>query len=373
MSSAYNYPSNQINQNIADEFSPNLINYHIEQHEIETNQHYNPAEIEAMKEEQRRYEEELRKQEEHERNIEKYKKNIKYYNIKHSKSAKTDKEPQKINKIQRSKEYNEMLRKNIKAKQKQKEPIIAQHSNKKSNTIEAQQFTEGQQHQSEILDTFSFKNTTTNNDNEPNNIIEDSNETTKDISNQIYFQLTEHTNNTLAFTHNEPHQNENVQDKINQNIQMLKMFRKSGTLPLCPNTIPTNPNNYDKNIFTNNSYNISTQSEVIKTKKVPQPYQHSINAGELQQRRYQKALKKIMIEQLKNKSINIPSICSCGQLQRKIDSLLNEGKSITPNDLMNVDCANNCIYYQKPGEYHKALSDIIQSMRNLNFENPYNK
>lgn len=373
MSSAYNYPSNQINQNIADEFSPNLINYHIEQHEIETNQHYNPAEIEAMKEEQRRYEEELRKQEEHERNIEKYKKNIKYYNIKHSKSAKTDKEPQKINKIQRSKEYNEMLRKNIKAKQKQKEPIIAQHSNKKSNTIEAQQFTEGQQHQSEILDTFSFKNTTTNNDNEPNNIIEDSNETTKDISNQIYFQLTEHTNNTLAFTNNEPHQNENVQDKINQNIQMLKMFRKSGTLPLCPNTIPTNPNNYDNNIFTNNSYNISTQSEVIKTKKVPQPYQHSINAGELQQRRYQKALKKIMIEQLKNKSINIPSICSCGQLQRKIDSLLNEGKSITPNDLMNVDCANNCIYYQKPGEYHKALSDIIQSMRNLNFENPYNK
>ena len=135
----------------------------------------------------------------------------------------------------------------------------------------------------------------------------------------------------------------------------------------------SNPNNYDNNIFTNKSYNISTQSEVIKTKKVPQPYQHSINAGELQQRRYQKALKKIMIEQLKNKSINIPSICSCGQLQRKIDSLLNEGKSITPNDLMNVDCANNCIYYQKPGEYHKALSDIIQSMRNLNFENPYNK
>ena len=74
-----------------------------------------------------------------------------------------------------------------------------------------------------------------------------------------------------------------------------------------------------------------------------------------------------------SKKIDIPSICSCGQLQRKIDSLINENKLITQNDLMNVDCANNCIYYQKPGSYHRALTDIIQSIRTLQLENGIRK
>ena len=95
--------------------------------------------------------------------------------------------------------------------------------------------------------------------------------------------------------------------------------------------------------------------------------------NELQQKRYKKALRKLVLDRFNSKKIDIPSICSCGQLQRKIDSLLNENKLITQNDLMNVDCANNCIYYQKPGSYHRALTDIIQSIRTLQLENGIKK
>ena len=56
-----------------------------------------------------------------------------------------------------------------------------------------------------------------------------------------------------------------------------------------------------------------------------------------------------------------------------IISLLNENKLITQDDLINVDCANNCIYYQKPGSYHRALTDIIQSIRTLQLENGIRK
>ena len=153
---------------------------------------------------------------------------------------------------------------------------------------------------------------------------------------------------------------------------MIKNFRKTGLLPMTSGCVPTNPSKYSNTFM--ETHSVQSEQSQYQPQRTP-PVNHintNTPSGELQQRRYKKALKKIMIEQLKNKSINIPSICSCGQLQRKIDSLLNENKSITPKDLMNVDCANNCIYYQKPGEYHKALSNIIQSIRNLKFDS-YNK
>ena len=102
-------------------------------------------------------------------------------------------------------------------------------------------------------------------------------------------------------------------------------------------------------------------------------YKSPYEMNELQQKRYKNALRKLVLERFNSKKIDIPSICSCGQLQRKIDSFLNDNKLITQNDLMNVDCANNCIYYQKPGNYHRALTDIIQSIRTLQLENGIRK
>ena len=380
MISNYKFGNNQIQQNIADEFSPSLINYKIEHHEQEEMSQYNPAEVVAMREERRRYEDEMKKQEQYDKNLQKYKENIKKYNLKqqnlHSEQIET--EQTKLNKIQRSKEYNETLRKNMKIKNSKKEKNNnnskvnlnqAQNHNNKDNhesnivNSEVHQYTENHP-PSEMCDTFSFKNTVPNNDNS-----DDQNETTKDISDKILFQITEHSKTSL---NSSEINNESLQDKINQNVMMIKNFRKTGLLPMTSGCVPTNPSNYSNTFM--ETHSVQSEQSQYQPQRTP-PVNHintNTPSGELQQRRYKKALKKMMIEQLKNKSINIPSICSCGQLQRKIDSLLNENKSITPKDLMNVDCANNCIYYQKPGEYHKALSNIIQSIRNLKFDS-YNK
>lgn len=74
-----------------------------------------------------------------------------------------------------------------------------------------------------------------------------------------------------------------------------------------------------------------------------------------------------MIEKFNEKCIVIPNICSCGQLQKKLDTLL-ENKNVSVQSIINTECANNCIYYNNSGDYHKALSDIIRSVKNLKFE-----
>jgi glycerate kinase len=76
----------------------------------------------------------------------------------------------------------------------------------------------------------------------------------------------------------------------------------------------------------------------------------------------------MMIEKFKEKNIVIPNICSCGQLQKKLDKLI-ENKNVSVYSIINSECANNCIYYNKTQEYHKALSDIISSVKNVKFEN----
>ena len=131
----------------------------------------------------------------------------------------------------------------------------------------------------------------------------------------------------------------------------------------------TNTSNYNSMNDSNMHYNNINNNKKSKTIGYNSPYE----INELQQKRYKKALRKLVIDRFNSKKIDIPSICSCGQLQRKIDSLLNENKLITQDDLMNVDCANNCIYYQKPGSYHRALTDIIQSIRTLQLENGIRK
>jgi len=76
----------------------------------------------------------------------------------------------------------------------------------------------------------------------------------------------------------------------------------------------------------------------------------------------------MMIERFKEKNIIIPNICSCGQLQKKIDTLL-ENKNMNIYSIMNIECANNCIYYNNTTDYQKALSDIIKSVKNFKLEN----
>ena len=161
-------------------------------------------------------------------------------------------------------------------------------------------------------------------------------------------------------------QDQNIVQQQDFNINDISSIKSGFNYSTHLNTNTSNYNSMNDSNMHNNNINNNKKNKTIG-------YNSPYEMNELQQKRYKKALRKLVIDRFNSKKIDIPSICSCGQLQRKIDSLLNENKLITQDDLMNVDCANNCIYYQKPGSYHRALTDIIQSIRTLQLENGIRK
>ena len=447
-----------INQSIPNEFSSTLIKYKVE-HNPNIHYNYNIAEITAMREERIRENKETQKRQQISDCIKNCKQNIAKYN-----QEKQSKINESISSVQRGKEYNENLRKQMKLKAEMKK-----RNKEKEKEIDIKNYEE------EMIPTFSFKeqqeeldengnimykefyqnnnfSNSNENNNENNNVI--------DVSKNILSQMQENTeisnshldnNSKMNFNPNNIIRNNltnnksinsenkdmNIQKKINNNIEMIQKFRKTGAmcnnlendimnennldnnddqnLPqpeplLIKGNVPLkNSNNFFKtqNVMSQQDLNINDISSIksgvnfstnlhmntnnsnyfinetnIQPSKYPENYRNKKNMNkyrdpyemnELQQKRYKKALRKLVIDRFNSKKIDIPSICSCGQLQRKIDSLLNENKLITQNDLMNVDCANNCIYYQKPGSYHRALTDIIQSIRTLQLENGIRK
>ena len=439
-----------INQSIPNEFSSTLIKYKVE-HNPNIHYNYNLAEITAMREERIRENKEGQRRQQISDCIKNCKQNIAKHNQENQ-----SKINESISSVQRGKEYNENLRKQMKLKAEMKK-----RNKEKEKEINIKNYEE------EMIPTFSFKeqqdeldengnnmykefyqnnnfSNSNENNNENNNVI--------DVSKNILSQMQENSvisnshfinNSGMNFNPNNIIRNNlenkdtNIQKKINNNIEMIQKFRKTGALFNNPENDMINENNSNNNdeqnipqpepllikgnapIKNDNNYyrtqninpqqdfnindissiksgvNFSTNTRMntnnsnyfinetnIQPSKYPENFRNKKNMNkyrdphemnELQQKRYKKALRKLVIDRFNSKKIDIPSICSCGQLQRKIDSLLNENKLITQNDLMNVDCANNCIYYQKPGSYHRALTDIIQSIRTLQLENGIRK
>ena len=446
-----------INQSIPNEFSSTLIKYKIE-HNPNIHYNYNIAEITAMREERIRENKESQKRQQISDCIKNCKQNIAKYNQENQ-----SKINESISSVQRGKEYNENLRKQMKLKAEMKK-----RNKEKEKEIDIKNYGE------EMIPTFSFKEQTEELDENgkimykefyQNNNFSNSNENNKennnviDVSKNILSQMQENSEitnshminnsgmnfnaniigNNISNNKNKNLENKdmNIQKKINNNIEMIQKFRKTGAIFNNQENDIMNENNLDnndeqnlpqpepllikgnapiknannffrtQNIMSQQDLNINDISSIksgvnfstnlhmntnnsnyfinetnIQPSKYPENYRNKKNMNrykdpyemnELQQKRYKKALRKLVIDRFNSKKIDIPSICSCGQLQRKIDSLINENKLITQNDLMNVDCANNCIYYQKPGSYHRALTDIIQSIRTLQLENGIRK
>ena len=442
-----------INQSIPNEFSSTLIKYKVE-HNQNIHYNYNLAEITAMREERIREKKENKKRQK----IADCLKNCKQNIAKHNQENQS-KINESISSVQRGKEYNENLRKQMKLKAE-----IKKKNNEKEINIK--------NYGEEIMPTFSFKEqqedineneykmyqefyNNNSNDLKNSNGENDENNNVVDISKNILDKIQENSetgntqypnqipginanqhnlmNNLLYLkSDNLENNNKKIQQQINNNIQMIHKFRKTGSLfnnaendilndnnnnetnlpqpePLLfKGKIPIiNDNNSQVNTNSQQDFNINDISSIksginfstninlntnnsnyfinetnIQPSKYPENYRNNNlknkykvppEMNDLQQKRYKKALRKLVIDKFNSKKIDIPSICSCGQLQRKIDSLLNENKLISQNDLMNVDCANNCIYYQKPGSYHRALTDIIQSIRTLQLENGIKK
>ena len=446
-----------INQSIPNEFSSTLIKYKVE-HNPNIHYNYNLAEITAMREERIRENKETQKRQQISDCIKNCKQNIAKYNQENQ-----SKINESISSVQRGKENNENLRKQMKLKAEMKK-----RNKEKEKEIDIKNYGE------EMIPTFSFKEQTEELDENgnimykefyQNNNFSNSNENNKennnviDVSKNILSQMQENSEitnshminnsgmnfnaniigNNISNNKNKNLENKdmNIQKKINNNIEMIQKFRKTGAIFNNQENDIMNENNLDnndeqnlpqpepllikgnapiknannffrtQNIMSQQDLNINDISSIksgvnfstnlhmntnnsnyfinetnIQPSKYPENYRNKKNMNrykdpyemnELQQKRYKKALRKLVIDRFNSKKIDIPSICSCGQLQRKIDSLINENKLITQNDLMNVDCANNCIYYQKPGSYHRALTDIIQSIRTLQLENGIRK
>ena len=446
-----------INQSIPNEFSSTLIKYKVE-HNPNIHYNYNLAEITAIREERIRENKETQKRQQISDCIKNCKQNIAKYNQENQ-----SKINESISSVQRGKEYNENLRKQMKLKAEMKK-----RNKEKEKEIDIKNYGE------EMIPTFSFKEQTEELDENgnimykefyQNNNFSNSNENNKennnviDVSKNILSQMQENSEitnshminnsgmnfnaniigNNISNNKNKNLENKdmNIQKKINNNIEMIQKFRKTGAIFNNQENDIMNENNLDnndeqnlpqpepllikgnapiknannffrtQNIMSQQDLNINDISSIksgvnfstnlhmntnnsnyfinetnIQPSKYPENYRNKKNMNrykdpyemnELQQKRYKKALRKLVIDRFNSKKIDIPSICSCGQLQRKIDSLINENKLITQNDLMNVDCANNCIYYQKPGSYHRALTDIIQSIRTLQLENGIRK
>lgn len=145
------------------------------------------------------------------------------------------------------------------------------------------------------------------------------------------------------------------QKEISHGIESIKDFRKRGLI-----------NMLEKENFKEEK----TADEEEAPRDLQSHHQHKYARkfeNSLHKQRYVKALKNLMIEKFSEKSIFIPSICSCGQLQKKLDTILEKG-NISVLSIINTECANNCIYYNNGKDYQKALSDIISSIKNLKVE-----
>ena len=133
-----------INQTIPNEFSSNLIKYKVE-HNPNIHYNYNLAEITAMREERIREDKENKKRQQISDCIKNCKQNISKYN--QEKINESNKINESISSIQRGKEYNENLRKQMKMKAEKKKMM----NNNKETEININNYEE------EVIPTFSFK------------------------------------------------------------------------------------------------------------------------------------------------------------------------------------------------------------------------
>ena len=165
---------------------------------------------------------------------------------------------------------------------------------------------------------------------------------TKEISQQQTIDKQKH---PQYITRN-PHYNERVSKNIQSNLKRVEMFRKEGLTET----------NYDT--FLPNCYTIKSTRPKPKKPKF---------ASEKEKKQFIKAFKHIFTERLGEKNIIIPNICSCGQLQKQLKAIVERG-NISVLTLSNIDCANNCIFYNNPEKYKKYISDVLHSIKSLGYD-----
>jgi len=152
------------------------------------------------------------------------------------------------------------------------------------------------------------------------------------------------------FRKNNINKEDDIKNQINERMNNLKRFRYEGLFP--EKTEPIHKKQLNK------------FSKSIKNKR--------IFLSEFEKKRFIKALKNIFTERLGAHDIYIQNICSCGNLQKQLTAIVEKG-NLTVYALTEVDCANNCVFYKNKKEYMKNINDVLNSIKNIKYENFHNK
>ena len=140
--------------------------------------------------------------------------------------------------------------------------------------------------------------------------------------------------------------NNEIRDEVYDKINTIRRFREYGYFP---EKAPIN--------------GVKNRKKEVKNKKF---------VSEYEKRRFIKALKNIITERLGEHNIYIQNICSCGNLQKKLSALVENG-NLTVYALTDVECANNCVFYKNKKAYLKSINDVLKSIKDIAYENFHNK
>jgi hypothetical protein len=156
------------------------------------------------------------------------------------------------------------------------------------------------------------------------------------LENQL---LEEIRNKNKTINHNE------LKDEMNDKLNTIKKFRNFGCLPL------------------HSQENISKmKNKENKNKKF---------SSEYERRRFIKALKNVINERLGQQNIEMQNICNCGNLSKKLDTLIENGNFII--NLTDLDCKNNCIVYKNHKEYLQKINEVLKLVKELASNNKIQK
>ena len=171
------------------------------------------------------------------------------------------------------------------------------------------------------------------------------------VPSQVNVDLTEKISSTIKDQLREK-QSHPVKYSYKSDALSVELLRKNNYNPLKPSVLQTQ----------------ETEVSIKKKAKIPRPKFKT----ELERKMFIKALKEIMTERLGERRIIIPNLCSCGNLQKKLEAVVWEG-NVSILYSANIDCANNCVYYQNKELYMKDLKEIISCIKGLGYTSFNNK
>ena len=131
--------------------------------------------------------------------------------------------------------------------------------------------------------------------------------------------------------------NNELWDKVDDKISTIKKFRTFGLLP---------------------------EEVGSKSKEKKKEIKNRKQSSEFERRRFIKAINNVINEKLNEKNIEIKNICNCGNLQKKLDLMIEKNNLNILND---VECDKNCIINDNKKENIEIINEVLKSIIEKHF------